>query len=178
MNEQIEFLKEIVGRLEAEHIAYMVTGSVAMSFYGTPRMTRDVDLVIECRPEDVDRIAKLFARDCYVDAAMIRDAVRRKSMFNVIHNASIIKADFVVRKDEPFRREEFKRRCRVEMDGTAMWVVTPEDLILTKLDWSADSDLHRSDVLNMIRAVHHLDWTYLRHWAENLGLSEKLKAFE
>jgi hypothetical protein len=178
MNEQIEFLKEIVTRLESEQIAYMVTGSVAMSFYGTPRMTRDVDLVIECRPDDADRIAKLFVSDCYIDAAMIREAANRKSMFNIIHNTTIVKADFVVRKETPFRLEEFNRRRRVVMDGKTMWIVTPEDLILTKLDWSDHSDLHRSDVQNIIHSVHDLDWRYLRLWAGHLGLSEKLKAFE
>ena len=66
MNEQLEFVKQIASRLDSARIPYMMTGSMAMATYAVPRMTRDIDFVIECGPEDAARIATLFEDDCYV----------------------------------------------------------------------------------------------------------------
>ena len=100
MNEQLEFFKQIVERLYSAEIAYMLTGSMALALYSRPRMTRDIDLVIACRPADSDTIVQLFESDCYVDPTEVRDAIVSRTMFNIIHNKWIIKADFIVRKDE------------------------------------------------------------------------------
>ena len=70
-----------------------------MAVYALPRMTRDLDLVVECGPADVEKITELFEADCYVDEDDVRDAVTHTGIFNVIHNDWIIKADFIVRKN-------------------------------------------------------------------------------
>lgn len=64
MSEQLEFLKDIARRLDSARIPYMVTGSLALVLYARPRMTRDVDLVIECREPDAETIVHLFTPDC------------------------------------------------------------------------------------------------------------------
>lgn len=133
MDEQLEFVKEIASRLESAGIPYMMTGSMAMAIYSVPRMTRDIDLVVECHPQDSDRIAALFESDCYVDRHSVREAIARRSIFNIIHNEWVIKADFIVRKDEEYRRLEFERRREFDVDGTPIHVVAAEDLILSKL---------------------------------------------
>ena len=81
----------------------MLTGSMAMAIYAVPRMTRDIDLVIECELEDAETIAGLFAADCYVDLEEVRDAIKDRSLFSIIHSEWVIKADFIVRKDEDYR---------------------------------------------------------------------------
>ena len=92
MNEQLEFVKQIASRRDSAGIAYMLTGSMALAIYALPRMTRDIDLVIECRPEDSEELVKLFEADCYVDAESIRDAVVGRAMFNIIHKEWMIRA--------------------------------------------------------------------------------------
>ena len=128
MNGQLEFAKLVASRLDSARIPYMITGSMALAIYAVPRMTRDVDFVIECRPEDSERVAELFEADCYVDREAVRDAAVTRSAFNVIHNASLLKADFIVRKDEKYRKIEFERRRRIDIEGTLLSVVAPEDL--------------------------------------------------
>ncbi|MFQ5737485.1 MAG: hypothetical protein ACE5JX_00595 [Acidobacteriota bacterium] len=172
----MEFVKLIVTRLESEGISYMLTGSMAMAVYSMPRMTRDVDLVVECGPEDAGRIVKLFATDCYVDAQSVREAVARQHMFNMIHQKWIIKADFIIRKDEVYRKLEFERRRRVDLEDVSISVVAPEDLILSKLCWARDSqsELQESDARRLIESVVDLDWPYLERWAESLGIRDLL----
>ncbi len=173
MNEQLEFVKQIAERLDAANIRYMLTGSMAMAIYAVPRMTRDIDLVIEYHLEDSAKIARLFEADCYVNEDSIRSAVIRRSMFNIIHNEWMVKADFIVRGDEEYRKLEFKRRKRFEVDDTPIWVVAPEDLILSKLEWSKDSSspLQQRDVQVLIEVVTDLDWNYLKVWARRLRVS-------
>lgn len=177
MDEQLEFVRLIASRLDSAGIPYMVTGSLAMAIYTIPRMTRDIDLVIECRLEDAVTIARLFETDCYVDLQSIREAVSTRSMFNVIHNEWVIKADFIVRKAGPFRQLEFERRKRVDIEGISLFVVAPEDLILSKLLWakSSQSELQQRDVGQLVQSLQDLDWAYLERWAEGLDIAELLR---
>jgi hypothetical protein len=176
MIEQLEFLKEIAGRLDSAGIPYMVTGSVASALYARPRMTRDVDVVIECGPNDWATIVELFESDCCIDPATVRDAVRSRRMFNVIHNESIVKADFIVRKDDTYRKIEFGRRRQVDIEGTSVWIAAPEDLILSKLRWSkdGDSESQKNDARSILRSVQDLDWAYLDKWADYLEIKDLL----
>jgi len=172
MIEQLEFLKEIARRLEGSGIPYMITGSMAMAIYASPRMTRDIDLVIECGPQDADAIVKLFEQDCYIDEEMVRSAIRERSMFNVIHNEWIVKADFILRKEDAYRKTELARRKSIDVDGVRIWFASPEDLVLSKLYWSRESrsEIQRDDVGEIIASLENLDWSYLEKWAELLGI--------
>lgn len=176
MDEQLEFLKLIAQRLDSAGIAYMVTGSMAMGLFAVPRMTRDIDLVVEFASGDAERIASLFEKDCYLDLDGIRDAVARHGMFNIIHNEWIIKVDFIVRKDNEYRKVEFGRRREVELSGALISVVAPEDLILSKLCWARDSEsqVQQDDARQLVKSVASLDWTYLEKWADVLAVRELL----
>jgi predicted nucleotidyltransferase len=151
----------------------MVTGSVAVSFYAQPRMTRDVDLVVELQPSDAERLVDLFGEEFSCDADRMRDAIARRSMFNLIHTGAVVKVDIIVRRDGDYREEEFRRRRSADIDGVRMWVVSAEDLILSKLDWarSSRSEVQFRDVRNVIAAQPALDWPYVDTWAARLGLS-------
>ena len=177
MNEQLEFLKIIGQRLASANVPYMLTGSLAMAIYAEPRMTRDIDIVIEYSPGDSKRIAGLFQDLAYVDESMIEEAVRHESMFNILHNEWIIKADFIARKRGRYRELEFSRRRDVDVEGVNISVVAPEDLVLSKLDWaqSSSSELQLRDVQSIVGSGVDLDWDYLREWAEYLGVTELLE---
>lgn len=176
MDEQLAFVEFVVTRLQTARIPYMLTGSIAMAVYAAPRMTRDVDVVIECVPSDAQRLVELFEADCYIDPDAVRAAVASHGMFNIIHNDWVIKADLIIRKNEEYRRVEFDRRRRMDLAGFEASIVAPEDLILSKLVWSRESgsELQARDVRELVAAVPDLDWVYLMTWAQRLGVDEAL----
>ena len=172
MSEELEVLKEVTRRLDRAKIAYMVTGSIASNFYTIPRMTRDIDIVVELAEEDLGRFIPLFEPDFYLEPQTVRDAVKNKGMFNLIQNEYVVKIDFIVRKDSPYRRREFSRRKEVAVDGRSLYLVAAEDLILSKLEWAKDSrsEMQLSDVRNLLKSVKRLDRRYLARWAKELGV--------
>jgi Uncharacterised nucleotidyltransferase len=173
VSDELDVLKAVTADLEGAGIPYMVTGSMATNFYTVPRMTRDIDLVIELFERDVDRITRLFQQDYYIDRDMVERAVREHAMFNMIHNALVVEVDCVVRKETEYRREEFARRRAVSIAGQRVFIVSPEDLILSKLDWAKESrsQMQLTDVRNLLNSVQGLDTAYLTRWADRLGLS-------
>jgi len=166
MEEQLEFLRLIAARLQAAGIPYMVTGSLALAVWAVPRMTRDIDVVVEVGPADAQRLVRLFADDCVVDEDAVREAIARRGMFNVIHAEWIVKADFIVRKDAAYRKVELDRRRWLEVAGTAIAFVSPED---------SHSELQRRDVRQLVESVEDLDWGYLHTWAGELGVRDALE---
>jgi hypothetical protein len=176
MSEELDVLLLVTGRLEATGIPYMVSGSTALNVYAEPRMTRDIDIVVEIGLRQVDSIGAAFAADFYCDRDMIRQAIVAQSAFNAIHTATVVKIDFIVRKDSPYRRLEFERRRSVTVDGHAIWVVAPEDLLLSKLVWAkpSRSELQLRDARNLIACTPDLDWPYVERWAEDLTVTDLL----
>ncbi|MDC4203122.1 MAG: hypothetical protein MPW14_15410 [Candidatus Manganitrophus sp.] len=171
-NEQ-DVLKIVIKRLESIGIRYMVTGSVAANFYITPRMTRDTDIVIEVEEHDAERLFSLFSDEFYIDLDMIKDAIRRKSIFNIIHRDGIVKIDFIIRKESEYRKLEFERKRSILFEGLSINVVSPEDLILSKLDWARDSlsEMQIRDVKNLMKTIPDLDRQYIESWVKKLGLN-------
>lgn len=179
MTDQLDVLALVTSRLDAVGIGYMVTGSMASGYYGQPRMTRDVDLVVELQHGDPERMEVMFSDAFLISAHTARGAMAHQTMFNAIHRGALVKVDFVIRKSDPFRIEEFARRRRVELDGHPMWMVSPEDLILSKLVWArgSGSDVQTRDVRGVIAAQNvRLDWGYLEACAVRLGVSANLEA--
>jgi hypothetical protein len=169
---ELAVLRDVSSRLEEAAIPYMLTGSLAMSFYTTPRMTRDIDIVAELERRDVDRVVDLFASDYYVSREAVSEAVRDRSSFNLIEQASVTKVDVFPRKRDHFRESEFARRRRVTIADFETWLVTAEDLVLAKLLWTRESP---SEVqVRDIRALSHadLDREYIERWARELGLTD------
>lgn len=175
MSDQTEVLLAVARRLESAGIAYMVSGSTAMNFYARPRMTRDIDVVIEVRDADVPRLLDAFADGFYIDDEAVTDAVARRSMFNALHEESMVKIDFIVRRDEPYRETEFARRRTIALGETTLTAVAPEDLILSKLLWNRESGsaMQAEDVRNLLSAAV-LDETYLEKWSARLGVADRL----
>ena len=176
MNEELALLKDVVQRLDKAGIEYMMTGSMAMALYSTPRMTRDIDIIIQVTYADVGKIVNLFKGDFYIDESSIRQAIRDSGMFNIIHNESVFKVDFIIRKNEEYRIKEFLRRKKIDIDGSQVSIVSPEDLILSKLVWAktAQSELQLRDVQRMM-AIKNIDKEYLSLWSKRLEVEELLK---
>ena len=177
MHEQVAVLQHITHHLEQAGIPYMLSGSTAMNYYAQPRMTRDIDLVVEIQVADTARLVVQLGEDYYFDEEAAQAAIQHESLFNLLHHASLVKIDCIVRKSHPYRRMEFSRRRRVDFGGFPVWIVSPEDLLLSKLDWLKDSrsEMQFKDVRNLIDSVPQLDWAYLCHWAERLGILSLLE---
>ncbi len=171
-SEELGVLKEVTRRLDGANIAYMITGSIAANLYTIPRMTRDIDIVVELSDRDVDRFIRIFQKDFYLEPQTIRAAVGKKGMFNLIQNEFVVKVDFIVRKDSPYRRMEFSRRRKISVDDLDLYVVAPEDLILSKLEWAnqTQSEVQLTDVRNLLQSVKRLNRRYLVRWAKQLGI--------
>ena len=116
MSEEFDVLKIVSQRLEKSGIPHRITGSAAANFYAVPRMTRNIDIVIEIHRRDTDRILSIFKDDFYIDQETVKEAVETEGIFNILHHEYVLKVDFIVRKHSPYRELEFKRRRKVEAD--------------------------------------------------------------
>ncbi len=156
----------------------MITGSVASSYHGEPRATRDLDIVIDPDPGGIAHlVVELEAAGLYVDAHAALAALETRTQFNAIDATTGWKVDFVIRKQRRFSTQEFSRRVRADLLGTSAWIATPEDTIVAKLEWSMESGSDRQlrDVAAMLDvAGDSLDSAYIDHWVADLGLQAAL----
>jgi hypothetical protein len=174
---QAEFLQEIVHHLDRGGLPYMVVGSIASSAYAQNRITYDADIVVDAPLDGVLRFVRGLGPDYYVDEDAAREAWERRRMFNIIHFATGNKADIICRKDSDYAITAFERRGREMALGIEVELCSPEDVILSKLDWGKRSESERQyrDSLGVAKARREsLDLEYLKHWAEDLGIGELL----
>lgn len=174
MLSELDLLLDVTRRLEEAGLEYMLTGSMALNHYAQPRMTRDIDIVVALVLKDLEILPQIFGDDFYFSEEAARGAVLSQTSFNVIHNESLIKVDFMIRKREDYRLVEFDRRRRIEVLGSPLWIVSKEDLILSKLDWARESQSQRqlSDVENLLATG--ADQSYLQTWSQKLNLTDML----
>jgi len=172
----------IVEALEELGIPYHIGGSVASSLYGLPRLTIDADLVADIRMEHVRPLVKQLETDYYIDEDMIRDAIRRQSSFNVIHQDTILKVDIFIPKSRLFDQEELQRVQSKVLEGSdrSFFVASPEGTILNKLEWyrmgGEVSDRQWNDILGVLKVQGtNLDMAYLQRWATNLKVTDLLE---
>ena len=175
MQNELDILRDVTKRLSDAGIQYMLTESFALNYYAEPRMTRDIDLVVALAPKDAESFIALFEDDYYVPRNAVVRAIQNQSLFNLIHSESIFKVDCIVRKNSEYRRLEFTRRQPVEVEDIKLWIVSKEDLIISKLFWAKDShsDFQLRDVKNLLKSGYDAD--YLETWSRRLDLDELLK---
>lgn len=172
MSEELEVLKEVAQKLNKAQIAYVISGSIAANYYTIPRMTRDIDVVIELKNADIDRFIKLFRDDFFVDEDMVAQEVNKRGMFNLIHTQSVIKLDFILRKESPWQVSMFLRRQKITVDRVDIWWASLEDLIIAKLWWAKESlsELQLNDVRNLVTSSSQIDRAYIDRWVRDLDL--------
>ena len=170
-----DFLARLASKLRDAGIPYMLTGSFASTYHGTPRTTQDLDLVIDPRPASLRALlASLSQDEYYVSEPAAIDALQRRGQFNVIDLVTGWKADLIVRKDRDFSREEFGRRQAGRVLDTPVFVATAEDTVLAKLEWARKGESERQlrDVAGVLAVSTDLDIEYIERWAGRLGLRE------
>ena len=178
----MEVLAEVARALEQCGVPYLVGGSVASSQYGMPRSTQDVDLVADLRLEHIDPLVAALENDYYIDAGMIRESIEHRSSFNIIHLVMVHKVDIFIATNSSWGRQQMARRRMQQMGerGSTFYVCSPEDIVLSKLDWYRQggeiSDRQWGDVLGVLKVqATELEFDYLRHWAHELAVAELLE---
>lgn len=172
----------LIEALEDFGVPYHIGGSVASSLYGLPRLTIDVDIVADLRLEHVRPLVNQLETTYYIDEDMIRDAIKRRSSFNLIHLHTMLKVDVFIPKSRPFDQEELQRaQQEVLIEGTRPFnVASPEGTILNKLEWyrmgGEVSDRQWNDILGVLKVQGtNLDMDYLQKWSANLNVTDLLE---
>jgi len=172
-----EFLRHLLEALETVGIEYMVTGSMASMHYGEPRMTNDVDVVVDMRADQVPVLHQWFRdEDYHFDEEMAREAIRSRGQFNIIHPASGLKADIILTRTVDFSRTEFSRRVRRELlPGRVASLARADDVILMKMVYYQEggSDKHLRDTIGILMvSPEEVDRKHIADWAQRLGLED------
>jgi len=180
--EQTQVNLLVVRVFEALRIPYFLGGSMASSVHGIYRATADADFVAAVRPDHAELLVRMLEPAFYADLAAIQTAAAAHRSFNVIHFDTMLKVDVFVAGPDPFHRSQMRRRVlqATGSDGqTSLYVASPEDTVLAKLQWYRDgggvSDRQWNDVLGVLKVQGPtLDRAYLLEWARELGLAELL----
>ena len=181
--EPIQITQRIVQEFIRLDIRYLVGGSLASSLHGIPRATHDVDIVAEITYEHIPFLVQALEPEFYIDADMIREAIQRRSSFNVIHLATMFKVDIFILKTDSASQEEMARREQyhiVDDPEKPIFLATAEDVVVHKLYWyqlsGGISERQWSDVLGVLQVQQEqLDRTYLERAAQQRGVSDLLE---
>ena len=174
---QTQITKQVINALDQLGIPYMITGAIASSYYGKPRFTHDIELVVHVKKESAPLIEKLFQDDFYVSSVGILDALNHRTMFNLIHHETGIKIDCWIIGPDEYDTTAFDRRKKVKIFDEDMYISAPEDVILSKLKWYTESgtDKHLDDISGIIEVQQgNLDIDYLNTWSGQLSVNDLL----
>jgi hypothetical protein len=170
-----EITISVVEELRKLNIQYMLTGALAVNYHGKPRMTHDIDIVVMITIDDIQKIRELFEKNFFVDEYSISSALEEVSMFNIVHKETGFKVDFWILKSDEYSQESFERRKWYPYQGTEICLATPEDMIITKLEWykMSDIDKHYFDALGIYRVQKgELGMEYISKWCERKSIGE------
>ena len=179
--DQHELLRLALQTMERLHVPYMLVGSYGSSIYGEPRLTQDIDIVIDLTPIDVPEFCTAFAgAGCYLSEPAVQDAVRTQFQFNVLHPASGNKIDFIFPRPDAWGQAQLARRQHVELfPGLTGAVARPEDIILGKLWYYSvgGSEKHLRDISGILNVSGSLvDRDDVAAWAAKLGFTPAWEA--
>jgi hypothetical protein len=169
----------VVSALNSAEVPYMLTGSYASSLHSIPRATRDIDIIIFPDRDQLTKLVKLLSEPVYYsDFEDAIDALKHRSQFNVIDRATGWKVDFIIPPFDEFNMEEFERRMSVDVGGTRLSVVSPEDIVVAKLRWAklGESERQLEDAATVLRAQTSLNIGYIETWVRKLGLETQWHA--
>jgi hypothetical protein len=175
--EQRGFLIRVIEALEQADVAYAVTGSWASTTYGLPRTTHDLDLVVSLSVDQAVKVAKALPPPIYADPVWMQEAAALGEFFNIIDPDLGVKVDCWPLKTDAYSQEQFRRRQRQDIAGRPVWMLAPEDVILSKLIWYQVSASERQleDCINVWKVQKDtLDLDYLRRWADALSVAPLL----
>ncbi|MCL6087940.1 MAG: hypothetical protein M1475_05970 [Actinobacteria bacterium] len=174
---QPQLVIDIINILNKNNIEYMLTGSLVSSLQGEPRLTHDIDLIININENEENKIADIFSKDIfYFDTDEIIQAIKNKTQFNIIACDGSGKIDFWLLTGSNFDKSRFTRRIKKIFFGIDVFVSTPEDTIIEKLYWSklsGKSQKQFTDALRVFEIQYDiLNMDYIKYWVDKLLLND------
>ncbi len=175
------FLKTLIwvcAHFKTLNIDYMITGGSALGFWGHIRTTMDIDILIHIHEQQIDPFFQGLRQETYIDILQAKDAFANHQMFNIIHRETFFKIDLIPLKDDPYEIEKFKNRRKILYENFDFFVISPEDLILSKLLWSQSiggSERQIRDCESIYQLNQdQLNLPYLKKWLSHLGLENSV----
>lgn len=150
-------------KLQELGVRYMVSGSIAAIFYGEPRMTNYVDVIVFLRREDALRLPALFPpEEFYCPPLEVIESERSREQrghFNLIHHETGSKADIYLAGRDPLHAWGIAHVTAVEIDGQTVAFAPPEYVMIRKLEFYREggSSKHLKDVRRMLQGLGD-DW--------------------
>lgn len=168
----LKLLFKVVEKLDNLEIPYVITGSMAMGFHATQRYTKDIDLIIMLKEAHIDKFVGAFEKDFYCYKPAVEEGIKQEILFNLIDNDTGFKIDFIpLERNNEFELNKFEQRINVEIEDKHIWIVSAENLIISKLIWIQElvSEKQILDIENLL-LIQDLDREYLNNWIEKLSL--------
>ncbi len=151
-----EFLLTIIRRLNLTQCPYMITGAAASIIYGEPRLTNDLDLILDLKKGDVPGFAQAFPLEefyCPPEEVIILEVARPvRGHFNLIHHETGFRADIYLAGKDQLHHWGLTNRKSVRVEDEAVWVAPAEYVILRKLEYYREgrSEKHLRDIAGML----------------------------
>jgi hypothetical protein len=175
--EPSDLLRVVANVFETLGLRYFVTGSTVTIFFGEPRFTNDIDIVVNLPESQVIEFCRQFPKnEFYVSEVAAREAVVRKTQFNIVHPASGLKVDVIIPQENPYNQSRFSRARRVKAgDDLEPYFASPEDAIIKKLEFYREgrSEKHVRDIVGVLKTnTARIDADYISRWVEQMGLAD------
>jgi hypothetical protein len=183
-NEIVAALAPVIKAFDEAGIQYYIGGSIASSAFGIARATLDVDIVSKLGYEHIKPLINILKNEYYIDEEMIKDAIKKEFSFNLVHLGTMLKIDVFILKKRNYEQKAFERKILEKFsddpEALEVYLCSPEDIILTKLDWYKSSgeviEQQWRDILGVIKIqTYKLDKSYLKTWAKELDVYDLLK---
>jgi len=164
-------------RLEQAGVPYMVTGSVASMIYGEPRLTLDVDLVIEIDEPHIDALCGAFPLEEFycppADVIRLESRRPRRGHFNIIQHSTGLRADVYTVGRDPLHHWAMSQRRSLAVEGNSLHVAPPEYVILRKLEYyrEGQSQKHIDDIRGMLsHSSDEIDFAFVEQKVSDMDL--------
>ncbi len=178
----IKTLEWVCKKLDYANIPYMITGGSAVGFWGHIRSTMDIDIVIQIEADTIDRFLQSLEEDAYINIETTRKLISNKKMFNVIHNSTCFKVDFIPLQEDIYEVKKFNNRTKIAIQDIEIYVISPEDLIISKLLWSkktGESERQIKDCESIYRLnSESLNIDYMKKWVKELHIEDKFEKLQ
>lgn len=170
--EAADVMVEVVDALDRRQISYLLVGSFSSNFYGIPRSTKDVDLVVELGQHSIREVTTELGPRYSLDRQVGFESVTGTTQYVIDVVGTRFQVELFAVSNDSHDRERFARRVQVTWLDRKIWLPTAEDVIITKLRWL--SHLRRNkdyDDILQVASVQgdSLDWQYVNRWAGEHG---------